>query len=46
MGYSEPINKKLDFNLSYSFNNNKYGSYRPNGLLNENIFQLSMLKKF
>jgi len=40
------INKKLDFNLSYSFNNNKYGSYRPNGLLNENIFQLSMLKKF
>ena len=40
------INKKLDFNLSYLFNNNKYGSYRPNGLLNENIFQLSMLKKF
>ena len=40
------INKKLDFNLSYLFNNNKYGSYRPNGFLNENIFQLSMLKKF
>lgn len=40
------INKKLDFNFSYSFNNNQYGSYRPNGLLNENIFQLSMLKKF
>ena len=40
------INKKLDFNFAYAFNNNQYGSYRPDGLLNENIFQISMLKKF
>ena len=39
------VDKKFDINFSYSFNNNEYGSYRPNGLLNENIFQLSLLKK-
>jgi hypothetical protein len=39
------INKKLDFNLAYSLNNNQYGSYRPDGVLTENILQLSLLKK-
>ncbi len=39
------INKKLEFNFAYAFNNNQYGSFRPDGLLNENIFQFSLLKK-
>ncbi len=39
------ITKKLDFNLSYSLNNYKYGSYKPDGHLNENMFQLSLLQK-
>ena len=39
------VNKKLDFNLSYSLHNYRYGSYKPNGILNENTFQLSLLQK-
>lgn len=39
------ITKKLDFNLAYSLNNYRYGSYRPDGLLTENMFQLSLLQK-
>lgn len=39
------INKKLDFNLLYSLQNYRFGSNKPNGLLNENMIQLSLLQK-
>lgn len=39
------INKKLDFNLLYSLHNYRYGSYKPNGLLSENMLQLSLFQK-
>ena len=39
------VTKKLDLNLAYSLNNYRYGSFKPNGLLTENMFQLSLLQK-
>lgn len=39
------MTKKLDFNLSYSLNSYRFGSYKPNGLLKENMLQLSLFQK-
>ncbi len=39
------INKKMKLKVSYSLNNNKYGSSRPGAILNENKLQFSILKK-
>lgn len=39
------INKKLRFNFTYKYDNNKYGSSRPGAILNENKIQFAILKK-
>jgi len=40
------INKKLDSQITYSLNNNMYGSYRPGAVLYENKISLSITQKF
>ena len=40
------INKKLNSQITYSLNNNTYGSYRPGAVLNENKISLSITQKF
>ncbi len=43
LGYK--INKSMQANMLYSLNNNRYGSYRPNAISNENKIQVSLTKK-
>ena len=40
------INKKLDCNVSYLFNNYKYGSSKDGAILNENRFQFAVSQRF
>ena len=40
------INKKLDCNVSYLFNNYKYGSSKDGAILNENRFQFAISQRF
>ena len=39
------ISKTMTANLLYSLNNNRYGSYRPDAISNENRIQVSLTKK-
>ena len=40
------IGKKTHLNMSFSQNNNRYGSYRPGAEVQENRFEISLTQKF
>ena len=40
------IGKKTNLNMSFSQNNNRYGSYRPGAEVQENRFEISLNQKF